>query len=71
MIAVSRAFATTPTQYIAPIHYTQMVWGVIWGMLFFAEYPDGWIIAGSVMIITAGLILVLRTKTALTTTRPD
>ncbi len=71
MIAVSRAFATTPTQYIAPIHYTQIVWGIIWGMVFFSEYPDGWIITGSIIIITAGLILVLRTKTALTTTRPD
>ena len=55
---VASAYTNGPSAYIAPIHYTQIVFGALWGALFFAEFPDGWTIAGSLVIISAGLGLV-------------
>ncbi|NBX66264.1 MAG: DMT family transporter [Proteobacteria bacterium] len=55
---VSVAYAKAPTAYIAPVHFTQIVWGVIWGALLFREYPDAWTIVGALIIIGAGVMLV-------------
>lgn len=61
-ILVSLGYARAPTAYVAPVHYTQIIWGVIWGALFFQEYPDVWTIAGSIIIVGAGLALVWKTR---------
>lgn len=55
---VSVAYAKAPTAYIAPIHFTQIVWGVIWGAFLFQEYPDFWTLAGTSLIVAAGFMLV-------------
>ena len=57
-ILVSRAFATAPAAYVAPIHYTQIIWGVIWGALLFAEFPDAYTMVGASVIIASGLLLL-------------
>lgn len=62
MVLVSKAFASAPSRYIAPIHYTQIVWGTIWGVLIFHEYPDMWTLVGSAVIVVAGLSLIFATK---------
>lgn len=58
------AFARAPAAYISPLHYTQIVWGVLWGILFFNEYPDAWTLAGAAVIIGAGLMLVWMSRRA-------
>lgn len=55
---VSWAFSVAPTAYIAPIHYTQIILGSIWGILLFQEYPDFWTYIGGSIIIGAGLTLI-------------
>lgn len=60
LVLVSNAFANAPSAYIAPIHYTQIIWGTIWGALLFNEYPDGWTMVGAAVIIVAGLLLIWR-----------
>lgn len=57
-LAVSWAYVRAPTAYVAPVHYTQIVWGVIWGAVFFNEQPDLWSAAGATLIIAAGIALV-------------
>lgn len=56
-VLVARAFMA-PTAFIAPIHYTQILWGVGLGALLFGEYPDVWTLAGGAVIITSGLALI-------------
>jgi len=59
---VSLSYARAPSAYVAPVQYTQIIWGVIWGILFFGEYPDAWTMAGAAVIIGAGLMLVWMTQ---------
>jgi drug/metabolite transporter (DMT)-like permease len=45
---------------VAPFHYTQIVWAVIFGFLLFADRPTVWVIAGSIIIIASGLYILWR-----------
>ena len=45
---------------IAPMQYSQIIWGAAFGMLFFAETPDQATGVGAGVIILAGLYVVLR-----------
>ena len=57
-VLVAKSFSTAPTQIIAPIHYIQMIWGILLSALLFHEYPDGWTILGGGVICIAGLLLI-------------
>lgn len=54
----SIAFARAPASVVAPLHYSQMIWGVLFGVLFFGEWPDGFTLLGAGIIIGAGLFLI-------------
>ena len=49
------AFYKAPASQVTPTHYSQMIWGTLYGYLFFREVPDVWIITGAVIIIGAGM----------------
>ncbi len=40
---------------LAPFAYAGLVFAALWGILFFAEYPDGWTILGALVIAGAGI----------------
>lgn len=60
MLMVSTAFQIAPPVAVSPFHYSQIIFGVLWGYLFFSEMPDGWTFAGSTVIIASGLYIVYR-----------
>lgn len=60
VIALSIAFQMAPPANISSLHYTQIIFGVIWGYLFFDEMPDIWTFVGSAVIIASGLFIVYR-----------
>jgi drug/metabolite transporter (DMT)-like permease len=41
---------------IGQAQFSQLIWAVVLGALFFAEPPDAWSLAGIVLIIVAGLL---------------
>lgn len=45
---------------IAPMQYSQMVWAIIFGILFFAEQPDSNTLTGAFIIIISGMYIVWR-----------
>jgi S-adenosylmethionine uptake transporter len=49
-----------PANRIAPLQYTQLIWGVALGAAFFSEYPDGWGYTGLVLVAMAGLATFIR-----------
>jgi S-adenosylmethionine uptake transporter len=49
-----------PANRLAPIQYSQLIWGVLIGMAFFAEWPDRWAQAGLVLVAISGLATFLR-----------
>ncbi len=57
-IFVTTAFARAPARVIAPLHYSQMLWGVLAGAAFFGEYSDGFTLLGAGVIAGSGLLLM-------------
>ena len=45
---------------VAPMQYSQIVWAVVYGALFFNEFPDLWTLVGAAIVIASGLYIVLR-----------
>ncbi len=59
-LSISRAFHMAEASLIAPLQYSQMIWGLALGLLLFGDFPDGWMLAGSVIIISSGIYLIHR-----------
>jgi drug/metabolite transporter (DMT)-like permease len=55
-----RAYRQATTSALAPYPYLQMVWMVAFGYLFFDEFPDGWTIVGTTIIVASGLYIIYR-----------
>ncbi len=54
-LALIRAFSLGEASMLAPYSYTGLIFAACWGALFFAELPDGWTVAGALVIAGAGL----------------
>lgn len=57
-ILLARAYLLAPSASVAPFHYVQILWGVVFGAVFFGDFPDLWTGAGAALIIGAGLFLI-------------
>jgi drug/metabolite transporter (DMT)-like permease len=55
------AFRLGPAAMIAPFRYTSLLWALIIGFAVWGDAPDPWIVAGGVVIVAAG-ILMLRSE---------
>lgn len=55
---------------VAPMQYSQILWAVFTGAIFFNEYPDAWTAAGAGIIIASGTYIVLREGGKSSTNRP-
>jgi drug/metabolite transporter (DMT)-like permease len=44
-----------PASMLAPFNYTALVWAMLFGFVFFAEWPDPVTLAGAAIIVGAGL----------------
>jgi drug/metabolite transporter (DMT)-like permease len=51
-----------PANQIAPTHYSQIVWAVVVGAIFFSEYPDLLAIFGLAALAAAGLLTWMRER---------
>lgn len=49
----------SPANLVAPVQYSQLIWAIVFGALFFREYPDYVAIVGLVIVLAAGLANVL------------
>lgn len=52
------AITVAPASRIAPMQYSQIVWALILGALFFAEFPDGVALAGLGVVVVAGIATI-------------
>jgi drug/metabolite transporter (DMT)-like permease len=52
----------SPANLVAPVQYSQLIWAIVFGALFFGEYPDYVAIIGLVIVLAAGLANVLTEK---------
>ncbi|WP_175528476.1 DMT family transporter [Devosia crocina] len=54
-----QASKQTPASLIAPVQYSQLIWAILFGAMFFGEYPDWVSILGMLIVVGAGLLNVL------------
>lgn len=54
------AYKTGEAAVVAPMHYSQMIWAIIYGFFFFDELPDHMTVIGSLIIIISGIYVVFR-----------
>lgn len=52
------AFRLAPAGVVAPFMYSQMIWGLILGLLLFGDWPDEYTMIGAAVIIGSGLFLL-------------
>ncbi len=52
--ALILAFRMAPASIVAPMQYTQLIWGIAFGALLFGDAPDFAMIAGALLIIVGG-----------------
>ncbi|RYE09747.1 MAG: DMT family transporter [Hyphomicrobiales bacterium] len=54
-----QASTLAPANAIAPTHYSQMIWAILFGALWFGEYPDWVALVGLVIVVASGLLNVI------------
>lgn len=57
-----QATRRAPANQIAPTHYSQMIWAVLLGAVFFNEVPDAFSFAGLAVIAGSGLLTLARER---------
>ncbi len=62
-VLVIAAYRTAPAIIVAPMQYSQIIWAVIYGYLFFDESMDGYTALGTAVIVASGTYIVLREGT--------
>jgi drug/metabolite transporter (DMT)-like permease len=58
-VGIYYAFKHAPARTLAPFLYALTIWAVLLGAIFFGEYPNALAIAGMVLIVTAGILVIL------------
>lgn len=61
-ILITSSYRYADAGVIAPFTYVSMLWSVIIGFIFFDEIPTVQVLAGSALIIAAGVLIVLRER---------
>lgn len=59
---LTQAYRIADSNAVAPFEYSYMLWAVVWGWMFFAEWPDGVAWIGIAIIMSAGLMVLWREK---------
>lgn len=47
---------------IAPFRYTGLLWALLLGLVIFGEWPDGWALAGIIIVVATGIFTLLRER---------
>jgi S-adenosylmethionine uptake transporter len=61
-LMITRALKLAPASALAPLHYSLLLWAVVFGLVFFGDVPDRQILLGSAVIVLAGLFIFHRQK---------
>lgn len=61
-VLMMMAAAHAPAAYVAPTQYSQMLWALVIGYVFFGELVDLPMVVGIVLIVASGLLTLLRER---------
>ncbi|MEQ8965737.1 MAG: DMT family transporter [Azospirillaceae bacterium] len=54
------AFKAAPAPVVAPYQYSQMIWGIVFGLVLFGDRPDPIVLLGAAIVIACGLYILRR-----------
>lgn len=63
-LLVIKALEVAQAVAIAPIQYTLLVWGTLYGIVLFGDFPDAWTSLGAIIIVATGLYTLQRERIA-------
>lgn len=61
-LLVIKALEVAQAVVIAPLHYSMMIWGTMYGVLVFGQWPDMWTWVGATIIVATGLYILYRER---------
>lgn len=59
-LLVTRALKLAPASTLAPLHYTLLLWAIVFGLVFFGDVPSPRILIGAGIVVLAGLFIFHR-----------
>lgn len=62
MLLISKAYTMEAAGFLSLTHYSQLIWGGIFGFVFFANVPGVLVFVGSAMVVGSGLVLVFENR---------
>lgn len=63
-VLVIKAFEVAEAAVVAPVHYSLIIWGTIYGYFVFHQLPDRWTLIGTAIIVGAGIYTLQRDRMA-------
>jgi len=59
-ILLTSAYRLTTVNLLQPFDYTAIIWAITFGMIFFNDYPDRYVIIGSIIIVISTYYIIYR-----------
>ena len=63
-LSINRSLKLAPASVVVPYQYSMLVWAILFGYIGFGDVPDGFMLAGSAIIVAAGLYILHREQIA-------
>ena len=63
-VLVIKALEVAEAAVVAPVHYSLIIWGTIYGYFVFHQLPDRWTLIGTAIIVGAGIYTLQRDRMA-------
>ncbi|MEM7463667.1 MAG: DMT family transporter [Pseudomonadota bacterium] len=64
MVLLVAAYSSGDAIIVAPMQYSQIIWGALFGILLFQEYPEWQTYLGTAIIVVSGIYILKREATA-------
>jgi len=61
--SVLSAYRRAPAAFVGPMQYSQIIWAIIFGYVFFDESIDQWVVVGSAITMFSGIAILWRERT--------
>lgn len=68
---ILRAYRSAPAALVAPTQYSQIIWAIIIGSVFFGESIDRYVIIGSSVVVASGLLILWRETLNTSSVKPN
>jgi drug/metabolite transporter (DMT)-like permease len=64
MMSFISAYQKAESNFVAPFEYSGMIWAVLFGLLFFNDFPDFWTWSGMAVVAGAGFFMLIMDRRA-------